>query len=102
MISSQSAMLSKDVQRELQYANRKNKKKLEYKIDDSVHTSLFKYAFDGLKWINAIEKPSLEELKSRIFELVNKNDISRVENELLIYLENGDFESIIERVEEVL
>jgi hypothetical protein len=74
VISSDIAMRSVDVQRELQYANKKNKKKIEYKIDDSVHTSLFKHSFDGMKWIDGHNSKELEVLKERIFELLNEKE----------------------------
>ena len=73
VVSSQSAMLSKDVQREMQYANKKSKKKLEYKVDESVHTTLFKHTFNGIKWIDAIKKPQFEQLKQRVYLEMHQN-----------------------------
>ena len=67
VISSQNAMLSKDVQREINFANKKKKILLEYKIDNSEHTALFKYVFDGKKWIDAINSSNHYELINRIF-----------------------------------
>ena len=78
VISSQSAMLSKDVQRELQYANKKNKHKLEYKIDDSVHTTLFKHSFDGLKWIDAHKIDQLDQVKQRIYAYLNETQHQQI------------------------
>ena len=74
VISSDISMRSEDVQRELQYANKKNKKKIEYKIDDSVHTLLFKHSFDGIKWIDGKNSKELEVLKERVFELLNEKE----------------------------
>jgi len=71
VISSQAAMLSKDVQRELQYANKTQKQKLEYKIDDSKHTTLFKQSFDGLKWVDAIKEPNFDTLNTRVYGLIH-------------------------------
>lgn len=88
VISSDIAMLSKDVQREIQYANKKNKKKIEYKIDDSVHTSLFKHSFDGIKWIDASRSDQLEQIKQRVFFSLNeensekKTDLYKVSAEI--------------------
>ena len=69
VISSQDAMLSKDIQKEIEFATEFKLKRLEYKIDESNHTSLFKYFFDGIKWIDAINKNAFDELKARVFDL---------------------------------
>ena len=71
VITSRSAMLSKDVQREVQYANKLNKLKLEYKIDESSHTTLFKQSFDGIKWIDASKESQYETLRSRAFQVLS-------------------------------
>jgi hypothetical protein len=70
VISSAEAMISKDVQNEIELAKKYNKKTLEYKIDTSAHTSFFKFAFDGTKWIEGFNqnKKTLATLKTRIFE----------------------------------
>ena len=68
VVSSREAMLSKDVQKELTIANKLKKEKIEYKIDDSVHTTLFKRSFDGEKWIDAIKKANLDVLNDRLFD----------------------------------
>jgi len=69
VVSSQDAMLSNDVQREIEYAQSLNKPRLEVKIDEKPHTSLFKYFFDGMKWIDAYSEfeKGLSELKERFF-----------------------------------
>ncbi len=72
VISSQSAMLSKDVQKELQLANKMNKAKIEYKIDESVHTTLFKRSFDGVKWIEAIKGDNIETLQERVLDALEE------------------------------
>ena len=70
VVSSQDAMLSNDVQREIEYAQNLEKPKLEFKIDTTPHTSLFKYFFDGIKWIDGYTELSkgLEALKERFFD----------------------------------
>ena len=47
--------MSKDVQQELTIADKLSKKRLEFKIDNSTHTSLFKQFFRGVQWIDGIE-----------------------------------------------
>ena len=79
VISSQEAMLSKDVQKEIQYANKIKMNKLEYKIDETPHTTLFKHTFDGIKWINAIQSSNFDDLKSRVFETLS-NETTKREN----------------------
>jgi hypothetical protein len=81
VISSRSAMLSKDVQRELVYANNLNKSKLEYKIDKSNHTTLFKQVFNGIKWIDASENNAVDVLKKRVFYLTQTESKQRLYDE---------------------
>jgi uncharacterized repeat protein (TIGR02543 family) len=71
VVSSRNSMLSKDVQREISIAEKLDKARIEVKIDDSVHTTLFKHFFNGIKWINAISSLNLamEELKQRVLDL---------------------------------
>lgn len=74
VISSNEAMMSKDVQRELDISEKLKKPRLELKIDDEVHTSLFKHFFDGIKWIDAsndLNQASIE-LKTRFYDLMEK------------------------------
>ncbi|MEC9485651.1 MAG: toll/interleukin-1 receptor domain-containing protein [Candidatus Izemoplasma sp.] len=69
VITSESAMLSQDVRKELDIAMKLKKNRLEFKIDDTKHTSTFKYFFDGFKWIDATTDidGALQELKQRIY-----------------------------------
>jgi len=68
VISSEAAMLSKDVQHELELAKKNRKKLFEYKIDDAPHTSLFKYIFDGIKWVDGSANPlkDISKLPARV------------------------------------
>ena len=76
VVSSQDAMLSKDVQTEIQIASERKMKRLEYKIDNAIHTTLFKHFFNGLKWVNAIGQDGLEELKLRVYDLSHVKTLS--------------------------
>ena len=73
VVSSRDAMLSKDVKREIEIATELGKPRLECKIDASKHTSLFKYFFDGITWIDLcdINEESLSDLKYRVFMALN-------------------------------
>jgi predicted RNA-binding Zn-ribbon protein involved in translation (DUF1610 family) len=51
VVSSEHSMRSKDVQHEISLAIEKQKTMIEFKVDDSVHSTYFKHAFDGLKWV---------------------------------------------------
>ena len=68
VISSGQAMVSKDVIKEIEIAKKENKKLIEYKIDDTKHTSFFKYIFDGVKWVEGYTSKGLDNLKKRILE----------------------------------
>ncbi len=72
VISSHDAMISRDVKRELDIATKLNKNRIEYKVDTSRHTTLFKYFFDGFKWIDATndKHEALVELKRRVYSLL--------------------------------
>lgn len=52
VISSTDCMLSGDCKSELKIAKSKGKARLEYKIDNEPHTSLFKDFFDGIQWVD--------------------------------------------------
>ena len=96
VVSSQDAMLSKDVQTEIQMASDRKMKRLEYKIDHSIHTTLFKHFFSGLKWINAIHNEGLEELKLRVYDLHHlktlgeSKKVRSAENEIPIHRTNTE------------
>ncbi|AIO18095.1 hypothetical protein KQ51_00192 [Candidatus Izimaplasma bacterium HR1] len=72
VISSHESMISRDVKRELDIANKLNKQRVEFKVDSSRHTSTFKYFFDGIKWIDATEnkEDALIELKRRVYSML--------------------------------
>ncbi len=71
VVSSQQAMLSQDVQREIQHALKLKKPFLEFKVDDAPHTLLFKEAFDGIKWVKGTldSKQNYHSILSRIFDI---------------------------------
>jgi|GEM_PF-2615260 len=75
VISSHDAMISRDVKKEIDIAGKQQKQRIEYKIDKTRHTSVFKYFFDGYKWIDATEnkQDALEQLKRRVYELINSS-----------------------------
>lgn len=79
VISSQEAMLSPDIQEELNLALDMEKNRLEYKIDSSIHTTQFKQFFDGIKWINAINQDAFSELKERVHGLKRFMETKKVE-----------------------
>jgi hypothetical protein len=67
VISSEEAMRSKDVQQEVELAVKHEKRRFEIKIDSSKHTSLFKYAFDGIKWVDYTGSNRINLLTVRVF-----------------------------------
>ncbi len=68
VVSSKEAMISKDVQKEIELAQKHKKLLLEYKVDNVAHTMFFKHVFDGNKWIEATEDPSSNQaLKIRLY-----------------------------------
>lgn len=73
VISSHDAMISRDVKKEIEIATKLKKRRIEYKIDKSKHTSVFKYFFDGDKWVDATEdkETALKILKKRVYEILN-------------------------------
>jgi alpha-tubulin suppressor-like RCC1 family protein len=69
VVSEAASMRSKDVQKELDFAITYNKRLIEFKIDQTPHTQLFKHVFDGIKWVEGVSlKKGLEALTERIFE----------------------------------
>jgi hypothetical protein len=76
VVSSHEAMISRDVKKELDIATKKQKARLEFKVDNSRHTSLFKYFFDGCKWIDATEdkQSALSELKRRVYQMLSDSN----------------------------
>lgn len=82
VISSHDSMFSKDVQKEINLARRFGKKRIEFKIDSSIHTTLFNQFFDGLKWVNAFESldDSIEELNLRIVDLIYEIEQEKIKS----------------------
>ena len=76
VISSHESMISRDVKRELDIANKLNKQRIEFKVDTTRHTSAFKYFFDGVKWIDASENKNdaLVELKRRVYSMLTDSN----------------------------
>jgi ribosomal protein S27E len=74
VVSSHEAMISRDVKKELDFATKQKKNRIEFKVDTARHTTLFKYFFDGCKWIDASEnkEDALVELKKRAYTMLNE------------------------------
>ena len=77
LISSSSAYLSKDVQREVQLAQELSKRRFEIRLDHTPQTTLIKYVFDGIKWIQ-LENGDLSSIKDvllkRIYETTHQKE----------------------------
>ncbi len=73
VISSEDAMMSKDVKSEINIAKSLKKDRLEYKIDASTHTSLFNSFFDGNAWVVGVgnTKKQLADLCIRAFREID-------------------------------
>ena len=104
VVSSQDSMLSKDVQMEMQVASENKMKRLEYKIDNAIHTTLFKHFFNGLKWVNAINQDGLKELKLRVYDLSHATTLSeskKIEKTYNQYIQhsinNNDLDGLVKR-----
>jgi hypothetical protein len=82
VISSKASMLSKDVQRELDKAKELGKPLIEFNIDNSRRTTLFKHIFDGIKWVDGYTNlnKGIESLYKRVYLVLNNKDIEE-ENE---------------------
>lgn len=76
VICSEASMLSRDVQRELNIAQTLDKPRLELKLDDVRHTTLFRHFFDGISWIsmNNGNTVAFSELKERVFSILKAED----------------------------
>jgi hypothetical protein len=74
VVSSQEAMLSRDVKREISFAQSLNKKRFEIKTDNAPSTTFFKVFFDGFKWLDASQGFGFDlypSLLTRVHELLN-------------------------------
>lgn len=85
VISSQKAMLSKDVQEEIDIASKHKKRMFEYKVDSTPHTILFKHVFNGIKWVDGINHSasSLYNLSIRVYEEIRAKKITKTEHSKL-------------------
>ena len=74
VISSEDAMMSKDIKSEINIAKSLGKARVEYKIDNSVHTSLFNDFFDGKMWVDGVgnTKRQLADLCIRSFREIDR------------------------------
>ncbi len=122
VISSQDAMISRDVKKEIDFATKQKKLRIEYKIDHSKHTSYFKYFFDGCKWIDATKDKydALQELKKRTYDLLhstvkttakqtqtdtksgNVDNFTLKLNRAKVELVNGGYESAVSLIKDAL
>jgi len=73
VLCSQAAMLSQDVQHEMDLAEKHGAIRLEVKLDDAQHTTKFRYFFNGISWIDATGglPGALTEIKTRVFDIVH-------------------------------
>ena len=73
VLGSEKAMLSKDVQKEIDLARKHKVRLVELKIDDQPHNIYFKHAFDGNRWIDGFNdfNKGLTHLKTRIFQEIS-------------------------------
>jgi hypothetical protein len=104
VISSKASMLSKDVQRELDKARELGKPLIEFNIDNSRRTTLFKHIFDGIKWVDGYTNlnKGIESLYKRVYLVLNNKDIEaenednlqEIDQEEIIEVNNYDEESI--------
>lgn len=96
VISSQNSMLSADVKKEMQIAEKNNLGKLEIKIDDTPHITYFKVYFDGIKWvkIDDIHDFFSNEFKHRIYDLTisSEDDVKYQVLEIYDLISDGDFD----------
>lgn len=73
VLGSEKAMLSKDVQKEIDLARKHQVRLVELKIDEQPHNVYFKHAFDGNRWIDGFNdfNKGLTHLKTRIFQEIS-------------------------------
>ena len=66
-----SAMMSDPVQTEIEFAEEAKVKRLELKLDDAPHTSLFKHFFDGISWVKLDDDfdGAMRQLKEFVYQL---------------------------------
>jgi len=85
VVSSKASMLSKDVQKELDKARELSKPLIEFNIDNSKRTTLFKHIFDGNKWVDGYTNlnKGIESLYKRVYEVLNNKDVKQVNEDNL-------------------
>ena len=85
VVSSKASMLSKDVQRELDKAKELGKPLIEFNIDNSRRTTLFKHIFDGIKWVDGYTNlnKGIENLYKRVYLVLNNKDLEEVSEDSL-------------------
>lgn len=73
VLGSEKAMLSKDVQREIDLARKHQVRLIEFKIDEKSHNVYFKHAFDGNRWVDGFSdfNRGLTHLKTRVFQEIS-------------------------------
>jgi alpha-tubulin suppressor-like RCC1 family protein len=71
-------MRSKDVQKEVELAIKYNKKRFEIKIDDTKQSSLFKFAFDGIKWFEFDDVHRFKHIHNRIFDELYSEKVNKL------------------------
>ncbi|OLA06781.1 MAG: hypothetical protein BHW12_07185 [Coprobacillus sp. 28_7] len=72
-LNSINTMQSNDCRREVEIARSLNKKRIEYKLDDSRDITLFKQFFTG-QWIT-----NIDDLLIKVYDLKNKDDVLKSE-----------------------
>lgn len=70
IISSEQAMLSKDVQKEIDFATKNPVRITEFKIDSTPHNVFFKHVLDGNRWVEGFNdlNDGISQLKNRLFQ----------------------------------
>lgn len=70
VVSSEQAMLSKDVQKEIEFASQQLIRITEFKIDSSPHNVFFKHVLDGNRWVEGFNdlNEGINQLKNRLFQ----------------------------------
>lgn len=84
-LKSRDAMYSDDVKWEVETARSLNKSRVEFVLDTSERTPLFKAFFDGCQWVEGytVDRNSLANLRNRIFaELEKLKQTGKKPNEL--------------------
>jgi hypothetical protein len=66
-------MLSKDVQKEIEFAVKQPVRVTEFKIDSTPHNVFFKHILDGNRWIEGFHdlNEGISQLKNRLFQEVS-------------------------------